>query len=459
MYCLGTSGESGSSNEEIADDSAAKKGLESATSFEFLSASAYEKGLPVAPEEDNRVMEDKENIPPEDDKENIPPQEKTRISRLSIDKENIPPEEQFLFSIPLDRRKSIIQDKFSTGPSKAPNTRNQNIDESVERIVQSMLSSTRTETIEHNSSNASSISSFFGTSIHMEADIKKGVDLLNSLVESNRLDKPTKKRMIKKIVYRLLKAKYSDSKRSTSSSQLEATQRQQNISGVTTLSSTGTSDAVPIDSSPRNNPITVEIVQPEPVEPTLANPTSAEPINSMNDFLQPMTHSELNYDQRKKRQTSKQIEAIEIKQQILQDRLINTQKNTIPNKQSTNCRDKPDELDENVLKFVSKERSSQLDWIQREINHLVNLKEFLMGEKKKREMDIMKDMINLDSRKVSPAQTSQRSKSNADVVSGGAEAIYANVREGNASGSSRSGYIESISSKEVTGNDFNVVSV
>lgn len=437
------------------DDSAAKKGLESAASFEFLSASAYEKGLPGATgDEDNRVTEDKENIPPEDDKENIPPPEKSRISRLSVDKENVPPEEQLLSSKPLDMRKSIIADKFSMAPPKRRSIHNQDkhIDESVERIVTSILSSTGTETVEHNSSNASSsISSLFGTSIQMEADIKKGVDLLNSLVESSRLDKPTKKRMIKKIVYRLLKAKYSDSKRSTSSSQPEATQRQPNISGVTTLSSTGTSNAIPFESPPQNNPITVEKDQPEPVAPMPANPAPAEPNGTMKDWLQPMTHSELNYDQRKKRQTSKRIEAIEKKQQILQDRLINTQKRTISNKQSTNRRDKPDELDENVLKFVSKERSSQLDWIQREINHLVNLKEFLMGEKKKREMDIMKDMINFDSRKVSPAQTSQRSKSNDYGVSGGAEAIYANVREGNVSGSSRSGYIESISSKEISG--------
>lgn len=450
MFCLGTSCESGISNEDMEDDSAAKKGLESAASFEFLSASAYEKGLPVAPDEDNRVMEDKENIPPEDDKENVPPPEKTKISRLLDNKENIPPEEQLLSSIPLDRRKSIMSDKLSMAPPKYPNTDDVNIDESVELIVTSILNSTGTETAEHDSSNASSISSLFGISIQMESDIQKGVDLLNSLVESNRLDKPTKKRMIKKIVYRLLKAKYNGSKRSTSSSQPEVTQRQPNISGVTTLSSTGTSNAMPFESPPQNNPITVANVQPEPVGPTLAIPTPTKSNDTTKDWLQPMTHSELNYDQRSKQQTSKRIEAIEKKQQILQDRLINTQ-NKIAKKQSTSSRGEPDELDANVLKFVSKERSSQLDWIQREINHLVNLKEFLMGEKKKREMDIMKDMINLDSRKVSTEQASQRSKSNDDVAPGGAEAIYANVREGNASGSSRSGYIESISSKEITG--------
>lgn len=401
------------------------KGLVAALSFEFLSASCFENRNTSSVSQSADV-ENKENIPPVNEKNLNPPSVKLKKKYLDSDKENIPP---------------VTNNQIKT------------IDENMSKDI--------IDSISDRNSSILSADSLFGNITNIDIDLQKGISLLNSLIEAKKLDKITKKKLVKKIVHRLLKAKYNETLQQTTSSTksnsnpLTSDSSSKNsslgknivaVSGVNTLSGESSETAPStVKPAPMNlkrslsvrkpsseqQLVVLPILSPENSELTVKS-TSPQDLNnqSMKDWLEPMTHSEINYEKRKTEEEMKQNN-IEVKQNEMQKRLLRAQDEVLNKNINDQCdSNQPDNfLGENLLKFVRKERNSQLDWIQKEINHLVNLKEFLVGEKKKREMDIMQNLT-------------EKLKNNLDISSGDSEKRqtpqYENIKTN--SRNSQSGY-------------------
>ena len=292
-----------------------------------------------------------------------------------------------------------------------------------------------------------STNTFFAIESTEDELLQKGIELLNSLIDSKKIDKAEKRKVVKKIVQRLMKAKMRSSKNSTTSSSVEGKTAishptSDGISGIQSLQSTlNSKKEVPVKQfiEPKEKQIAGKSSRKNSSKDT--NDTSNETNEvtktdtSMKDWLQPMTHSELDYQQNQQLvQEGEDVQKeIAVKQKQMEEKLVATQNQLIEKNRS-----------ENVLKFVVKERNSQLDWIEKEINHLMNLKEFLTSEKKKREMDIMQEIINLESAVDVP--TAAKSK-----VAVSKENTYENVESSQSKNSSKNEYPHTVSGSTVPG--------
>lgn len=256
---------------------------------------------------------DKENIPPVEDKENIPPAHTSAVVAMH----------------PNDNR-STPQEGFVT-----PDQESLNITE---------------ETV-------------------LPEDLQRGVDLINCLVVSKKLDNTSKKKLIRRIIRRLLRTKgieefqeflKSDLKRKESTSSSSSTtvshRQEKEVSGVTKLS-------ISDDSTRSNTPV----VPADKEDSKIKDQTNG----SMRDWLEPLTQSEIDREKLKKQQ--KQVE----------NKLLEHQKNALEENERN-----IDIFSENmVTKFLEMEKRTHFNWIDREIEHLTNLKKLLISDKGNNQSD------------------------------------------------------------------------
>lgn len=155
-------------------------------------------------------------------------------------------------------------------------------DSQTEEIIQTILCSTtsnQSTTLTNSTVNSESPSTLLG-------DLRHGIQLLDSLVESEKLNKATKKRLVKKIVKGLLKAKFSISSGTTSASSSAA------IASVNTTKPSSRNSEKNTTSSPLQQH-----------QALTARSTSAD--RSM-QWLKPMTKSELDFEKRKRNRATKE---------------------------------------------------------------------------------------------------------------------------------------------------------
>ncbi|KAJ6635945.1 Alstrom syndrome protein 1 like a [Pseudolycoriella hygida] len=329
-----------------------KEGLTSAASFEFVPPKLL-------------AGRDKENIPPSKKEMNLISQAMQIVS--DEDKENVPPK--------VPDNNEIFENVVLTTPKNA-------------------------------TTDSSGTDELFGVISSLENDIAKGVEVLCSLANSKKLSENKKKQIVRKIIKRITNVKYKDSTASSesvvssSSSDSEKSKSvvrnspaKSNISGISKLSGSSSSC-----SSSHNVMSSSSVKVKSPLK------QSGPKENSIQDWLKPITNSEVEHERKK----SKEI--IEVNESKSEQPPTKGSIHTVGSlgSQSSEC-------DSNILKFVEKQRQSQLEWIDKEICHLKNLKEYL---KKKREADIMKDIIDL--------QTNRKDSHSADSAKE-SDVIYENV--------------------------------
>lgn len=297
----------------------------------LISAASFEFFAP-----DVYAGQDKENIPPSKDERDVV-LEANKVQQ-DANKENIPPKE--------------LDD-----------------DEIVKKF--NLLTPRNTTT------DSSHTAEIFGGISTLENDLTKGVEILYSLANSKELTEENKKKLVRKIIKRITNAKYKDSTASSESivsSSCDSVKSKSvvgnpkhskpNISGINTLSSTSSSNS--------NKELSLSSAKVK---------TSNEPIhskeNSIKDWLKPITNSELQHEKNKENKMKEKSLESESECRLSQISIKSDE---------SRC-------DSDILKFVEKQRQTQFEWIDKEISHLENLKEYL---KKKRETDIMKDIINLE---------------------------------------------------------------
>lgn len=308
--------------------------------------------------------QDKENVPPSKGEKHFP-QNAQEIRQDEEDKENVPPRE--------------LDD-----------------DEIVEKFH---LSTPRNTTIE-----SSGTDEIFGAISTLDNDLTRGVEVLCRLASSTELTEEKKKKLVRKIIKRMTKVKYKDSTASsesivssfcydsgTSKSVVGKPHSKPNISGVTTLSSNSS------NSNKESSLSSAKVKTPVKLK------NSKE--NSIKDWLKPITNSEVEHERKKSNESKINEKSIETGS----ERQLS--KNSLQSDES--------QCDSNIIKFVEKQRQSQFEWIDKEISHLVNLKEYL---RKKRENDIMKDIINLE--------MNRKESSSANTVMTKESVIYENVYPG-----------------------------
>lgn len=321
-----------------------------------ISATSFEFFAP-----DVYTGQDKENIPPCMKERNFPT--KAKVVRQDENKENVPPK------VPDDNE---IVDKLH--PSTPHNTTTE---------------SSQTDEI-------------FGVISTLENDLTRGVEVLYSLANSKELTEAKKKKLVRQIIKRITNVKYKDSTASSESivsssccdsvkSKSVVGNAKPNISGVNTLSSTSSSSS--------NKELSLSSAK---VRPALKQNNSKE--NSIKDWLKPITNSEVEHERKKSQENQ------------IKEKSVETESERQPSKSSFHSDES--RCDSNIIKFVEKQRQSQFDWIDKEICHLVNLKEYL---NKKRETDIMTDIINLEMNKKASSLASTNKSKESGV-------IYENVK-------------------------------
>lgn len=280
------------------------------------------------------------------------------------DKENVPPCKKDK-DVPLPKAEEFQEEenKENVPPRELDD------DEIVEKFHLSTPKNTTTD--------SSHIDEMFGGVSTLENDLTKGVEVLYSLANSKELTEEKKKKLVRKIIKRITSAKYKDSTASSESivssscdsekskSVVGNANSKPNISGINTLSST---------SSSNSNKESSDVKVKSSVERSNAEESSIK------DWLKPITNSEVQHEKNKSKDN-------EVKRKLPEtDSERRLSKNSNKSDVSSQC-------DSNILKFVEKQRQTQFEWIDKEICHLVSLKEYL---KKKRESDIMKDVVNLE---------------------------------------------------------------
>lgn len=272
---------------------------------------------------------------PANDSNSIPHCTNVDLERDSIPLENSDKKEKF----------SSVEDKENIPPSKYSN---------VLENVRKLPSPTKPE---------------FNTSY----ELQKGIDLLNSLVDSKKLDNAEKKKLIRKIVRRLVKAKdakeiskllISDSSQLSNASS-RATVEKSDKSEKTIRSTTGKFTISGISVLSSSIPLPNESTQIDEKSENFPKEDSKRNIVgvSIQDLLQPMTRSEI--EKEKLRKASNLKENNQIEESENSDAFQMVSSNT------AKC------SDVNICEFIEMEKKSHFNWIDQEIHHLNNLKNLL----------------------------------------------------------------------------------
>lgn len=177
-------------------------------------------------------------------------------------------------------------------------------DSQTEEIIQTIMCST---TSNQSTTMSSASDTANSTKSNLLDDLRRGINLLDALVESEKLNKAEKKRLVKKIVKGLLKAKFCIS----SSSSLASSTR-------VDTSRTPKREAILSKRSYSKN-----VSSPEQQQPS-SKPTTTRGDRSM-QYLKPMTRSEVDYEKRKRSRATKESVKLDWIQQEIQQ-LLSLQK-------------------------------------------------------------------------------------------------------------------------------------
>lgn len=173
-------------------------------------------------------------------------------------------------------------------------------DSQTEEIIQTILCSTTSNQSTTLFNSQQSEKSGNSSTLSLLGDLRHGIHLLDSLVESEKLNKATKKRLVKKIVKGLLRAKFSISSSSTSTS--VATSAAMVSAYTSKPSSSGKVERSPLKSSK---------------SPKLG---IGSPDRSM-QWLKPMTRSEVDFEKRKRNRATKESVKLDWIQEEIQQLL------------------------------------------------------------------------------------------------------------------------------------------
>lgn len=315
--------------------------LTTATSFEFLAPNAYKNQetpkqittnvspheIPKREETKNESIYVQEENP--DDKENIPPID---------DKENIPPP-------PLHAMHHSQQPKDYKTPEKTVAKPNESV---------------------------------------LPNDLQKGVDLINALIDSRKTDSVTKKKLIRKIVRHLLKSK--DTKDITQMiMSYSENSHSAKVSGVSLLANVDDSDQSVVEKTAKDTISGVSALSSSSLSTESAEfeanktPVNAELVDigtelddekEIKDWLLPMTKSEIERENARKFQITRQTEDKQIK-------ITSNESRPISRSKSIAC-SAPAKSKE-ILELLENEKKTHFNWIDQEIEHLKNLKILLQN--------------------------------------------------------------------------------
>lgn len=329
--------------------------MTSTASFEYVAVEIYnrpdgspqasggivagaDQGDPILPiasvvsnEENNKKYEncdEKENMPPIEDKENIPPPK--HYSR--IEGEFVTPEKE----------KSVVEPE----------------------VLQSSLEESM-----------------------LPIELQRGIDLLNALIDSKKLDREAKKKLTRKIVRRLMKAsnmseivkllrKHEDGVdqcdvSGVSSASKSVASDQKTISGIATLSSSETSA-----SGERARELSSQFDRQNVKQEEIRN-----------DWLKPATRSEIEKERRPK---------------------ISTQSIQMPIDSAAVAAELTPNA--NICEFIEIEKQNHFKWIDQEIEHLRNLK--ILMTRIVPDKNQLGSSQSLPERKAAPACKNMQEKAN-----------------------------------------------
>lgn len=306
---------------------------------------------------ENNITEDKENVPPADCQEIIFPEN---------DKENIRP---------------AVSNDVSMG-SMVDHVENQPVN------------------ISRRDSQEPSVSSALSNESILPEDLQKAVEMLNILVATRQIDETTKKKLMRRVVKRLLKDRYSNeyvsrkafAERTTDEGKNNSTGEGQeslpnssngekgssikNMSGVEALSS---SNATPRNLEAENEQKETEDAKTDNEQvisddqPTIREKLQcnmvAEAKNENDDaavksWLEPMTYSEIQF-MNQKMQNNKD----KCKEPQLDDLIYENQENKKDKNDVYSTKDIKD-----IRKLYEQQKQEHAGWIDREIERLKNLK-------------------------------------------------------------------------------------
>lgn len=232
-------------------------------------------------------------------------------------------------------------------------------------------------------------------------ELQRGIDLLNALIDSKKLDREAKKKLTRKIVRRLMKSSsmseimkllrtHDDSvdqcdESSATNASKSAASDQKTISGVATLSSTGISVEVVLDQSAGNDQ---KIEKQDEI---------------VHEWLKPATRSEIEKERRPKTTT----QPIRTHTEYAAIDLVNA-------------------APQNIREFIEVEKQNHFKWIDQEIEHLRNLKALMV------QSDLDKDQLG--SSRSLPARM-QETLENVEAARPATSAVDSNSLKGKSSAS------------------------
>lgn len=252
--------------------------FDSKTSFEYIATSPAQN---IAPNVRRDSISSANKIHTNTSKSNT----SKSSSRQSVLRVPLPLDNSTATEPPMPFPRTTSKQRRDTQPSAAAIDTSK-YDSQTEEIIQTILCST--------TSNQSTISCATENTVNSSApslldDLRHGIRLLDSLVESEKLNKATKKRLVKKIVKGLLRAKFSIGSGSTSSG---------DVSSAVNKSSTKTA--------------------PTPVKSQQSPQTERTTVDRSMQWLQPMTRSEVDFE---KRQRSRPATRASIKLDWIQEEM------------------------------------------------------------------------------------------------------------------------------------------
>lgn len=257
-------------------NSSSSRNIETRTSFVYIATSAIKNDENVAPNSVNSSSKASSSKPSshrsKSRSRHSPSEAKVRTpaSRSSLKDHSY---QTVSSNPPTPFERTSSKHRISNSASAVDSTK---YDSQTEEIIKTILCSTTSNQSTTFSSSQHTENSGHSTTFSLIGDLRHGIQLLDSLVESEKLNKATKKKLVKKIVKGLLKAKFSISDRSSSVTP----------SGTTTKSQMGIADK-PMAS---------------PVKQKGRSPSSDRSMQ----WLKPMTKSEVDFEKRKRHRVTKE---------------------------------------------------------------------------------------------------------------------------------------------------------
>lgn len=204
-------------------------------------------------------------------------------------------------------------------------------------------------------------------------DLQKGVDLINVLMESRKMNREAKKKCIRKIVRHLLESdnthdisqmlmSFSDKSKSNKTSSNHSMHSDTSafvrdtkpqMSGVSSLSSTASSIKGSILMDISNSKIVARPTHATAEENDLVQPRTLQETAEQKDWLKPITQSELEKELGRRSRNVTQSEQMKEKRRF--------------------------HSNDEIFEMLKHEKETHYNWIDQEIQHLSNLKKLLQN--------------------------------------------------------------------------------